>query len=202
MKNTIEHSDQQQMDSVKTSNSNKTTSKGQIMKRDFYSVWRILANEEKLETYRLLEVGEFKEVILCKSYSGRTLSNLPRRFGGANRYTWGYSGTGPGDLARSILLHFSNEDLEFTHKYSRDFMVEIIARLPMGESIAINSDFILDWISDARSSEPKYECVYRPEACGSDFVYNDEYQVIKKPLLLDTEYGAQSTTTGARKYVR
>lgn len=194
MKNEIESNDQ-----VSHERMNTTINKGFLVKKDYFPKWRILANEEKMETYRLLEPGEFKDVVLCHDYDGKTLSNLPKRFGNSNKFTWGYCGTGPSDLTMSLLLHFSNDDLEFTHNHAREFLEDFTQHFPMDENIVVSGSMILEWISVQRNSQPKYTVSYKPVPCGSDYVYNDFFQIIKRPKLSDK---LEATTNKGGKYVR
>lgn len=158
------------------------------IKNDYYGDFRNLFDDEKdLNFYPILAPGEFKDVILNKNSHGQ-FSNIAKRFRLSESINWGYYGTGPLDLALNTLIHFSGDDLDFTNKYYHDFTTDILKDLPQ-EPVVISSEFILNWIMQAKTKEPDH--VAREEIpCGSDYYYDHDFNLIKrekkKPLLTKT----------------
>lgn len=59
-------------------------------------------------------------------------------------FQWGYGGSGPADLARSILWdHLGNEPSPSLYQ---DFKWDVIAALPIGENFTITSKQVQDWL--------------------------------------------------------
>ena len=71
----------------------------------------------------------------------------------SDRMKWGYRGQGPHDFSRSILYHFSKENVEFAKKYQSDFVVDVIQHLPHDRCGVLKAQVILDWIAPRLSGE-------------------------------------------------
>jgi len=75
--------------------------------------------------------------LLLPEQSQRVYNHSPDGF------SWGYSGSGPAQLALAILLEFTQEDLALQlHQW---FKTDIIARLPQGKDFKIKLD-VRQWI--------------------------------------------------------
>jgi hypothetical protein len=64
-------------------------------------------------------------------------------------FQWGYAGSGPADLALSILTHFCDKkDLlqEVAEKYYQDFKMAFIA--PSGDDLKMTCREIAQWLAD------------------------------------------------------
>lgn len=59
-------------------------------------------------------------------------------------FSWGYSGSGPAQLALAILLHFASE--EFALNNYQQFKFDIIANLPQHEAFALPEKAVHKWI--------------------------------------------------------
>lgn len=62
-------------------------------------------------------------------------------------FNWGYSGSGPAQLALSLLLYFTDVDTAL-RLYQR-FKFEIIAKLPQGENWEMDDKEIEKWLEAA-----------------------------------------------------
>lgn len=60
-------------------------------------------------------------------------------------FNWGYSGSGPAQLALALLLRFTRDD-EIAVKYHQAFKDTVIASLPEGD-FELNEKVVWDWIS-------------------------------------------------------
>ena len=131
-------------------------------------------NSGEQKCFPLLKPGEFRDVILTKNSRREYISNLPKRFDYSMSFCWGYCGTGPTDLSLSILLHFTNEDLAFTHLHALDFTSEVIAALPMTETV-LKSEVVLDWIEKAktRKNVEGFSGSYKPIPCPLGYVFHE-----------------------------
>jgi hypothetical protein len=58
-------------------------------------------------------------------------------------FNWGYSGSGPAQLALAILLYFFPEN--FCLNNYQEFKSDIIAGLPMGKDFEITGATVIDW---------------------------------------------------------
>jgi|GEM_PF-4544411 len=196
MKNMIEISDQQRNEMME---SNKTPNKGNKLK--IANCFRLLDPKQKKEKYELLKIGELSDVILSRGENGFAQSNLPKRFRTSYGFNWGYSGTGPTDLALSLMLHFSNQDLDFTHKYYHDFVDDFVKYLPMDKDIVISGDMILEQVNYYRNNKNSFAPSHRPDPCDPDYFYDDNNYATLRPekLIVDDESKNKKTE---RKYVR
>lgn len=164
-----------------TTESNNTSNKGN--KLNIKNCYRLLELKEKKEKYTLLAIGEFKDVIFTHDETGYKISNLPKRFRGSYGFNCGYLGSGPTDFALSLLLHFSNQDLEFTHKYYHDLLEDLVQHLPLDQDIVISANELLDWVSKKRCELPRFETTYRPIPCEPDHYYNhNNYAELRSEL--------------------
>lgn len=60
-------------------------------------------------------------------------------------YYWGYTGSGPAQLALSILQeHFNNDEKAL--KYYQDFKFDVIANLNKGRNFTLSNIKIDDWV--------------------------------------------------------
>ena len=57
-------------------------------------------------------------------------------------FSWGYGGSGPSDLARSILAHYAG--MAFADSAYQDFKFDVIARLP--ETWRLDGDEVFRWL--------------------------------------------------------
>jgi hypothetical protein len=177
-------------------------SKGQNLTNDESTLinWRLLDREEKKRKYKLLEIGEFKNVILTRGEQRFVESNLPKRFRVSYDFNWGYLGCGPTDLALSILLHFSNQDLDFTHGYYPDLCDGLIQHLPQNVDVVISAKMLLEWVEYKRTQTPVEEVSYKPLPCEPNRVYDDNKYAIIRPIVIEEESLTEKKKRG--KYVR
>lgn len=75
-------------------------------------------------------------------------------------FCWGYGGSGPADLALSILADVLGEDLtadqlrmacqgmirSVAYEYYQSFKWDVVARWPFGQSFSIDEDAIREWL--------------------------------------------------------
>jgi hypothetical protein len=61
-------------------------------------------------------------------------------------FCWGYGGSGPADLARSLLMHFMQTDDVSPWLYQQ-FKDDVIARLPQQGDWTLTFDQVRDWLS-------------------------------------------------------
>lgn len=73
------------------------------------------------------------------------ISNIPYRYKLAWWHEWGYVGTGPFDLSINILYHFTGKEY-FARGWCKDFVVEVLAKLPHRVSVRVPHSVIEDWI--------------------------------------------------------
>lgn len=191
MKNMIERTE--------TMESNKTPNKGN--KLNIANCFRLLDPKQKKEKYELLKIGELSDVILSRSENGFVRSNLPKRFRTSYGFNWGYSGTGPTDLALSLMLHFSNQDLELTYNYYLDLVDDFVRHLPMDKDIVISGDMLIEQIDMYRNNKNYFATTHRPAPCDPDYSYDDNNYATLRPerLIVDDE---PKNKKMERKYVR
>lgn len=196
MKNMIETNEQQRIGLME---SNKTPNKGN--KLNIANCFRLLDPKEKKEKYELLQIGEFKDVILSRGESGFVESNLPKRFRISYGFNWGYAGTGPTDLALSLMLHFSNQDMELTHNYYLDLVEDFVSHLPMDKDIVISGDVLIEQINKYRNNKNNFETTNRPQPCDPDHYYDDNnHEKLRlEKIIVEAEPKKQRME---RKYVR
>ena len=147
----------------------------QLISQDQVLKFKEIFNSGKEKCFPLLKPNEFKDVILTKNAGSEYISNVPKRFAYSLSFCWGYSGTGPIDLALSILLHFTNEDLAFTYLHALDFTREVIANLPQTVTV-LKAEVILTWIEKAKSRKIIEGCPinsYQPVPCPLGFIFHE-----------------------------
>ncbi len=156
----------------------------QLISRESYEKFKGIFENGKKNCFPLLKPLEFKDIVLSKNTRSEYISNLPKRFNYSHSYSWGFLGTGPIDLSLSVLLHFTNEDLDFTYLHALDFMGEVIARLPMTDTV-LKAETILDWIPKAKSrmNVEGFSDGFKPRPCPLGFIYHDGklMQVLDQP---------------------
>jgi hypothetical protein len=69
-------------------------------------------------------------------------------------FNWGYGGSGPAQLALSILLHWFGENnsaqaLYFYH----DFKREVVALLPQGKNFSFPESKVKEWVESRKKHE-------------------------------------------------
>jgi hypothetical protein len=110
--------------------------------------------------------------------NGRVIGTLPHVVKHSpTGMTWGYAGSGPADLARSMLIHAlrARPDCAECGGTGRNcwfcdggytvpspamyqqFKFEAIARLPQNQSWSISQDSVLTWVAAWRSNNPDKE---------------------------------------------
>jgi len=62
-------------------------------------------------------------------------------------FNWGYSGSGPAQLALAILLYFTRGDAQLSVRYHQDFKFDKIAGLPQ-DDFRMSVEEVQDWISE------------------------------------------------------
>lgn len=72
-----------------------------------------------------------------------------------NGFCWGYSGSGPAQLALALLLHLS-QDKDFSVKYHQQLKSELIAGLPQTD-FDIDTDKVISWIRARREEDQAKE---------------------------------------------
>ncbi len=92
------------------------------------------SNDETIfsEDYRtVLAIPNFTKDIICNRYLGKTSVNIHQRivYHSPTGFEWGYSGSGPADLALNILSCFIDGVKAFP--LHQDFKREFIESLPM-----------------------------------------------------------------------
>jgi len=60
-------------------------------------------------------------------------------------FSWGYSGSGPAQLALALLLHFTDET--FALRWYQDFKFEVIAGYPMEKPFRFPVSELEDWVA-------------------------------------------------------
>lgn len=60
-------------------------------------------------------------------------------------FAWGYSGSGPAQLALAILLHFTKNDKWSVANY-QEFKFDVVARWSQGANMNIPNKVATDWI--------------------------------------------------------
>jgi len=147
----------------------------QLISKDQVLKFNEIYNSGNQKCFPLLKPNEFKDVILTKNSRSEYISNVPKRFDYSLSFCWGYRGTGPIDLGLSVLHHFSNQDLAFTYLHALDFTCEVIAGLPMTDTI-LKAEVILDWIEKAKSRknvEGFTTSGYQPRLSPVGFIYHE-----------------------------
>lgn len=106
---------------------------------------------EEVKAPKILQKGEFEDVIVMRGYGNVKATNIPisRPYCGNLDIEWGYGGTGPTVLARNILLHFTG-DFDFTDEYQNDFCTEFVAFLKR-EQDSIRKEGILKFVQEKRA---------------------------------------------------
>lgn len=66
-------------------------------------------------------------------------------------FAWGYSGSGPAQLALAILLHFASRP--FALRYYQDFKSEVIAEQSMYNDLHISNNVVHDFIERKRDDQ-------------------------------------------------
>lgn len=61
-------------------------------------------------------------------------------------FCWGYGGSGPAELARCLLLHFTGQDDVSPWLYQK-FKDDVIARLPQNRDWTLTFDQVRDWFN-------------------------------------------------------
>ena len=84
---------------------------------------------------RTVKIGDR---ILSPARSQRLWNHSPDGF------NWGYSGSGPAQLALALLLEFSDDNI--APVLYQKFKAEIIAELPMDKDFELSEDLVKDWI--------------------------------------------------------
>lgn len=146
----------------------------QLISQDQVLKFKKIYNSGEHKCFPLLKPDEFKDVVLTKNSRSEYISNVPKRFDYSLSFCWGYRGTGPIDLSLSVLLHFSGQDLAFTYLHALDFTCEVIAGLPMTDTV-LKADVILDWIEKAklRKNVEGFPNGYHPRVCPMGFIYHE-----------------------------
>ena len=92
---------------------------------------------ETKEIFLITDCGKLTEITPDKSQA--IINHSPDGF------NWGYSGSGPAQLALAILLQLTSKDFALFHH--QDFKRDFIAGLEQEEDFEIDGQTILDWIN-------------------------------------------------------
>jgi len=102
-------------------------------------------------------------------------------------FEWGYGGSGPADLAFSVLVHFYNE--EIAEKYYHDFKRDIIASVPKSvKRFEIEIDLVKNWLDRTikrKAEDKKPKNIFNPllksvptfsycPICNKEFIDNED----------------------------
>ncbi|HRV02762.1 MAG TPA: DUF6011 domain-containing protein [Mesotoga sp.] len=108
---------------------------------------QIKASSETKEIVPLPVPGEFEgNIVLTRDKEGIAMTNVPRFkiFHSPDGYEWGYSGSGPADLALNILLLFVEESEAY--RLHQQFKSQFVASMPEEGGIIENKD-IRNWLA-------------------------------------------------------
>lgn len=86
----------------------------------------------------------------------------PYTYRAGTNMTWGYTGSGPNNLALSILADAVDGDLELAQEHWLAFRDEVVAQLPQDEPIRITRASVLEWLQ-TRGIKPATLAARRPE---------------------------------------
>jgi len=103
---------------------------------------------------RKLKLGECEDVYCDAEIDDtRFNTNISPHIGYTDEMNWGYSGTGPVNLAINILFTFTNGDVFFSRTNYLEFLNKFLLK-NQRESLVIEKERILEWI-DQKSSDSK-----------------------------------------------
>ena len=92
---------------------------------------------------RIINDGEIKDVGRVVSHNGKVLdleASLKVKNHSPTGFCWGYSGSGPSQLALAIMLEQLNGDKERALALYQDFKFRVISRLPMDEDFELTDE--------------------------------------------------------------
>lgn len=67
-------------------------------------------------------------------------------------FAWGYGGSGPGQLALALLLHFSNDE-EFSLRFYQTFKWDVVSKIHY--NFELDESRVTDWIESVKKGERK-----------------------------------------------
>ena len=113
------------------------------------------------------------------------IGSVPRRILLANFYTYGYTGTGPCDLALNILFHWSDGDFHFAKQKAPKLVEDLISKLPMGQALEVSGDMLTAWIESEKKTPCGNEIIFQTaELCERGYVWNNLDELILRPSVL------------------
>ena len=106
-------------------------------------------------TYTGIRVGHVVSVVVCNPEGPKDLRHICRH--SPDGFQWGYGGSGPSDLALSIMVDFfERQGLEFALKSAgtcyQDFKWEFIAGIKEN-TFVITEEQVNEWIKKRRESK-------------------------------------------------
>ncbi len=174
----------------KKQSTNKEVSILEIFKRDRSipetNFYRTLSEKECAKRLRVLQPGEFDDVILRPSRRREcgNVGNVPYRLKNAWWYEWGYVGDGPRDAAINILFHFSG-NVSFAREWTFEFVDEVMTQLPPRVPVAISARFIIGWINARKGKTSGYSYDF-PYLCPEDYAWEfGGWEATPRPLYVE-----------------
>lgn len=115
---------------------------------------KLNGKREMVPAPRLLKPGEIEDVLAIRDddLTLHRFTNIVWQLGEWHPdagHEWGYSGQGPTDFARNILMHFSSDE-EFSWKHQIEFREKFVRTLPRAGG-RIKKEDILNFIAEKRS---------------------------------------------------
>lgn len=96
---------------------------------------------------KILSRGEIEDVKMIRDWRGVRFTNIAWAAvqHPCASHEWGYGGTGPTNLSRDILLHFT-EDADFARKYANEFRNKFLASMPR-DGGRVAKEVILEFVA-------------------------------------------------------
>jgi hypothetical protein len=85
-------------------------------------------------------VVTINDVLLAPEASQKVMNHSP------DGYNWGYSGSGPAQLALALLLEFTKDERRSVQMHQK-FKSDVVAKLPQGKDFAMSEMVVQNWLA-------------------------------------------------------
>ncbi len=128
-----------------------------------------------------MKPGEKGDLIIRRANVGHgNVSNVHKRFGLSQDINWGYTGTGPHDLALNVLFHFSDQNEAFARAFAGDFVEDVVQYLEQVPQ-RITGEFLKSWVAERMALAPQTPMTCG-ELCPSHLAWDNDKKLVIAPM--------------------